>query len=371
MTNYYRFLDGIRGLSILWVLLHHIPMELPQWLEVIRKRGDLGVELFFAISGILVTKSLLSTFSKEGSLKSKAKEYFVKRASRIFPPFYATLFTLGFLSFFVKSLGTKLSEISSILFSFPTYTYNYVRFFVDEKIPGAFGIFWSLCFEEQFYLLLLLIFIICKKNVKTAMIALCFSSIVLRLYGAFGNDPEYYAKLQYYTHLRLDAILLGSLYILSKSSVDKLAKKYIHLFGVIVFFLSILSIGLHRYESHLERALNYFLVSLSFTSLIIYLFNIEKSWLKKLFEMKALASIGVVSYEIYLIHQIVNGVMARFAHQIHYSLYISLLFLLSFLAAYFFHRFFSTPMNLFLRKSFLNAHFDLVKGTNVMNEVVK
>ncbi len=61
MNKYVKVLDGLRGLSILWVILHHVPLEMHPWIEFIRVRGDLGVELFFAISGILVTKSMLNT----------------------------------------------------------------------------------------------------------------------------------------------------------------------------------------------------------------------------------------------------------------------------------------------------------------------
>ncbi|MEE3078157.1 MAG: acyltransferase [Bdellovibrionota bacterium] len=367
MNKYVKVLDGLRGISILWVMLHHVPLKMHPWIEFIRVRGDLGVELFFAISGILVTKSMLNTFSKDQSMWKSIREYFVKRAARIFPPFYLTLITLFGLSFFVSSLGEKLSKISAILFSFPTYTYNYAKFFVTEKIPGSFGVFWSLCFEEQFYILLILMFIVFKRiYISRSMVLFILGSLICRVYGATQADIYYYNKMQYYTHLRLDAILLGSLYVLNRQRVDCFFKNHIRPLSILIYISVLIAIVNHRFDSEVNRALNYFLISLSFTGLVIYFLNNVNSHFKKIFEMNILTSIGVVSYEVYLIHQIVNGLMIKFLADLHYSFYSLILIILSFSLAYCFHKFFSSPLNLKIRELFFDQKLHRVPGTNVI-----
>lgn len=367
MNKYVKVLDGLRGLSILWVMLHHVPLKMHPWIEFIRVKGDLGVELFFAISGILVTKSMLNTFSKDQSMWKSIKEYFVKRAARIFPPFYLTLITLFGLSFFVSSLGDKLSKISTILFSFPTYTYNYAKFFVTEKIPGSFGVFWSLCFEEQFYILLLMMFLIFRRNhLSKGMVFLVFLSVAQRVFQSFSNDVFFYNKLQYYTHLRLDAILLGSLYVLNKDKVDKIFSGHKKELGLIIFLTLLFSIYNHRFIGEVNRSINYLLISLSFTSTIIYFLNIETSKVKTFLEIAPLRVIGVVSYEIYLVHQIVNGFMIKYFGYINSMIYFLLLVIVSFLAAFVFHQIVSSPLNIKIREVFFKKSLKRIPGTNII-----
>ena len=370
-AKYYPILDSLRGISILWVIIHHIPVGYPKWLEFIRERGDLGVELFFAISGILVTKSLISTFKRDQSKTQSIKEYFIKRASRIFPPFYLTLAILFGLSFFVGSLGAKLNSISDIIFSFPTYTYNYAKYFTTGEIPGAFGIFWSLCFEEQFYILLLLIFIsVPRKYLNKTLLVIIAGSVAMRIFGAITPVENYYGKLQHYTHLRLDAILLGSLAMFNYEKTSNFFSKY--------SFLTLASVGVlifatinHNFTSELNRSINFFFVSLGFTLLSLSaLFGNTKdkllTLLRKLVENRVLISTGVISYEIYLVHQLFNGILAKSPIKSNVWLYTVCLIGLSYAGAYLMHRYFSSPMNMFIRKKLLKQRYSQIGNSNVL-----
>jgi peptidoglycan/LPS O-acetylase OafA/YrhL len=369
--EYNQTLDSLRGISILWVLLHHIPLGLPRALEFIRERGDLGVELFFAISGILVTKSIVGTFKKDQSNMASIKEYFVKRASRIFPPFYLTLAVLFVLAFLIPSLGSKLSSISDILFSFPTYLYNYAKFFTDGTVPGSFGIFWSLCFEEQFYLLLLLVFITFKKeHFNFVFITLILASIATRVYFSITPDQYTYNKLQYYTHYRLDAILLGSLAVINLERIRSFITKSS---AITILSLIILVIGVcnHSYSGELNRALNYILVSLGFTGISIVAFinsptDKVLNTIKKLLNNRLFTATGVISYEIYLTHQIFNGILAKSPLKSNVFAYSAVFFIASFVGAYLLHKFFSAPMNIFIRSKMLKQKFKTHQNSNVL-----
>ena len=87
-------LDGLRAFSILWVVFHHLPLRaglLWSGLEFVRHRGELGVEIFFAISGFLVTRSLEQCWRSTATTAEATKEFFMRRLARIWPPYYIAL----------------------------------------------------------------------------------------------------------------------------------------------------------------------------------------------------------------------------------------------------------------------------------------
>ncbi|HUP58409.1 MAG TPA: acyltransferase family protein, partial [Bdellovibrionota bacterium] len=95
-------LTGFRGLCILWVVFVHMPLELPIWLENPTSRWGIGVDLFLAISGFLVTRSLYQShqivIGKGGTGFQAAKEFLIRRVSRIFPPYFALLAIIAALA---------------------------------------------------------------------------------------------------------------------------------------------------------------------------------------------------------------------------------------------------------------------------------
>jgi peptidoglycan/LPS O-acetylase OafA/YrhL len=145
-TRHFGSLDGLRCLAILPVIWHH---STPRPLPGVLGKGPLGVELFFAISGFLITTLLLRERSRHGTID--LRRFYVRRSLRIFPVYYAVL--LGFLLFvaLVAEHGTERDQFFQNLPYFATYTSNW---FVDHHGPHAiiFVFAWSLATEEQFYL---------------------------------------------------------------------------------------------------------------------------------------------------------------------------------------------------------------------------
>jgi peptidoglycan/LPS O-acetylase OafA/YrhL len=134
-------LDGLRGLAIIGVLVNHLTY-LPGRLQC----GWLGVNLFFVLSGFLITRILLDqreqmTTAGGGVLRS-LRVFYARRALRIFPLFYLTLAVLWACNFErSRHFGWMLA----------TYTYNIRIAF--HGFTQSFDHFWSLCVEEQFYLI--------------------------------------------------------------------------------------------------------------------------------------------------------------------------------------------------------------------------
>lgn len=139
-------LNGLRCLAILPVVWHHAT---PRLLPGILGKGAVGVDLFFALSGFLITTLLLRERRVRGQIRLGA--FYVRRSLRIFPLYYAVLALYA-----LRAWSTyQHSEVARhFLHSLPyhaTYTANWlVNYDVPHSVMFAFS--WSLCVEEQFYL---------------------------------------------------------------------------------------------------------------------------------------------------------------------------------------------------------------------------
>lgn len=148
-------LDGIRGLAILAVTLYRLCKELdPEAhpvLAIIRRFapvGERGVDLFFVLSGFLITGILLRTKSQPHYFRN----FMARRVLRIFPLYFLSL-VLGILVI-PNLLNTNSFDLASReQFYLWTYTSNFRMAWLNEWCFGAFDHFWSLAVEEHFYLI--------------------------------------------------------------------------------------------------------------------------------------------------------------------------------------------------------------------------
>ncbi|WP_223605595.1 acyltransferase [Chryseobacterium sp. OSA05B] len=241
-------LDHLRALAIVLVLMYHYrAFKHPAWIDTIGRFGWTGVDLFFVLSGFLISGQLFQEIGKSGNINLKT--FFTKRFFRIIPPYIFTLFLYFTFPFFREreSLGEFWKYI--------TFTQNYG---LDVINRGTFSHAWSLCIEEQFYLflpLLLLILIKTKIFRYTAFFAgaLMIFSLTARLI-IWGNsivpvlDTEdfwkiWYMQIYYPTHTRLDGLAVGVVIgFLMQYSVR--FKNLVHNNGNRLFILGIILLGL-------------------------------------------------------------------------------------------------------------------------------
>jgi len=132
-------LDGLRAIAVTFVLIHH-------WISPRLGFGIIGVQLFFVLSGFLITGILLrerrGVESGRQSIGFSVRQFYARRFLRIFPLYYACLALFVVLDRF---------EIRKSLVWFACYLSN-VFFFLKGEFGGPFSHFWSLAVEEQFYL---------------------------------------------------------------------------------------------------------------------------------------------------------------------------------------------------------------------------
>jgi peptidoglycan/LPS O-acetylase OafA/YrhL len=198
-------LDGIRGVAIVWVILHNAidisqaPSSGVLWgLRVLAHPGWIGVQLFFALSGFLITSGLLDTRGTPGFFRN----FYIKRALRILPLYYAVLLALLVIAPRIPGVHWPFDTGSQA--SLWLFTVNW-----SHSAPYGFAHFWSLAVEEQFYLLWpLLLFWLASRRLLAACILLSVLALLLRstmvILGADGWT------LYTITPCRIDALALGA-----------------------------------------------------------------------------------------------------------------------------------------------------------------
>jgi peptidoglycan/LPS O-acetylase OafA/YrhL len=136
-------LDHLRALAIVLVMTHHYRLGMPTWLEPVRNIGWTGVDLFFVLSGYLMGYQLLKEIKETNNISFK--RFYLKRFFRIIPAYIVVLILYYSLKNYKEGTGMPP------LLKFLTFTQN---FGLDVLHGKSFSHAWSLCIEEQFYLLL-------------------------------------------------------------------------------------------------------------------------------------------------------------------------------------------------------------------------
>jgi len=151
-------LDGLRGVAILLVLFLHFiigqgvpaPSVLVDWWFIgIVRAGWMGVDLFFVLSGFLITGILLDT---KGS-RHYFRQFYTRRVLRIFPLYYGSLVLFLILLPTLFPDDQVLHDLHADAVWFWTYLYNVKVAAAGFTPSSALGHFWSLAVEEQFYLI--------------------------------------------------------------------------------------------------------------------------------------------------------------------------------------------------------------------------
>jgi peptidoglycan/LPS O-acetylase OafA/YrhL len=136
-------LDGMRCIAILAVIWHH-SVRPSQFMLL--NRGFLGVDLFFVISGFLIVTLLLREQQAHGGIN--LRNFYIRRALRIFPPYYAILAILAIVYGFGKPDDSSSGTFFALL---PIYLFYVSNWSLSQAT--TLGITWSLATEEQFYLI--------------------------------------------------------------------------------------------------------------------------------------------------------------------------------------------------------------------------
>jgi peptidoglycan/LPS O-acetylase OafA/YrhL len=241
--RYIPALDGVRALAILLVIPHNVdllrpPLPLAAYpVALLMHSGWIGVQLFFVLSGFLITGNLLDT---RGSA-NYFRVFFGRRALRILP-LYLGVLTLTFLILpaFI-ALPEPLRASASHQIWFWTFLANWVQPF-GATVYG-FGHFWSLAVEEQFYLLWPLVVL---RHTPQALLKLCLSIIVgallIRIVLLSLHAPP--DAVYMFTVSRMDALAFGAIVAILVRTPEALARIRSSTYAIAWIALAILIITL-------------------------------------------------------------------------------------------------------------------------------
>jgi peptidoglycan/LPS O-acetylase OafA/YrhL len=299
-----RSLDGVRGLAILFVLLSHV-QSLPFG------GGFIGVDLFFVLSGFLITTLLLEERRETGTVSLKA--FYVRRALRLLPALVAMLAAMVVLVAVFDAPGEAANARTSAVMTL-LYSSNWFMAYKAFPYPGLFAT-WSLSVEEQFYLVwpLLLITLMKLKFPPRGMVAVVAAGMLLSagLRALLWKTTGSFERVFFGSDTHADGLLAGSLagLLLSQGWVppSRLLKLAAHVvLGVLILFLYW---GWLADDYVLAGGL--FILNLGMTALVVALVRDPGPLLLGFFEFGPLAWLGRISYGVYLWHMVLFGWSGR------------------------------------------------------------
>lgn len=296
-------LDGLRAVAVLSVILYHLSIPL-------FSGGFLGVDLFFVLSGYLITGLLLREWQTTGRID--LKKFWIHRFHRLFPAlFVMLLIVLSYVTLFERELLHTVRQDSALALVYATnwwYIFHDVSYFESFGKPSPIQNLWSLAIEEQFYLIFPALFWLGMKNrrrfLQIIVAAIGTSVIAMAIQYTPGEDPS---RVYYGTDTRLFALLIGSLLAFMwqptrfKMDIPKRGVRLLNQTGAVtVPLLFLLLITTSEFGSFLYQG-GFLLVSLLTALLIATIAHPASIW-SGWFAHPAMIAIGKRSYGLYLWH---------------------------------------------------------------------
>jgi peptidoglycan/LPS O-acetylase OafA/YrhL len=294
-------LDGLRGIAIILILLFHFgPVQGPLgFLAPFFQTGWIGVDLFFVLSGYLITGILIDAKGHAGAYKN----FIIRRTLRIFPLYYAVLLLDGYLSTSGKVDWWYFAYLSN------------VRVFLDNRWPliPALIPLWSLSVEEQFYLVFpLVVLFLSRKSLGRVLVGAFVGAVVIRV-GLVVAMPSNITGTYTLMPCRMDSLALGGLIALARRDYpDLLLRRWIGWVSGgcgIVFLIICMTVSTGPWSFPM-RTVGFTALDVAFAWVLVLVLRGRVASLPAFCRLRVLVWMGTVSYGIYLLH-IPMAVIAR------------------------------------------------------------
>ncbi len=297
-------LDGLRGLAVLIVILHHLSDYFPHATPIQRLLvnamypGWCGVDLFFVLSGFLITGILLDTRGSANYFRA----FYARRALRIFPLYYFVLTTILLLAHFFVRMNDVLPVPHDRPFYF-VYLNNWWPFLRGTWNANIIGHFWSLAVEEQFYLFWsVCVFLIPASYIGRSCLLGIAVAIAIRfvIYSHAGWNRDIVEN----TFARMDSLLVGASIatLIRRPPSLRRWSRTIYRSGALAAVLAIyLLLEPAAYWASLWL---YSLLAVAFGALILHVFESDgrRSFAQRALLQPNLRQLGRYSYGMYIYH---------------------------------------------------------------------
>ena len=294
-------IDGLRAIAVVAVIIYHAKINFLGY--QIFKGGYLGVDIFFVISGYLITSIIFREIQQKKSFSFR--NFYLRRARRILPGLFFLILCCIPISWFVLMPTGFVDFAKSIIYSLG-FSSNFYFYFTGLEYGEVSGLLkpllhtWSLAVEEQYYiifpiLLVLGVFFI-KKKINITILLFLILSLIFAEYFSFRNS-----NLNFYIlPSRAWELLVGSTIVILESKknfkTSNFTNNIICLLGLIIIFYSFLNF----YETIPSPGIKTIL-PISGTVLILIFFK-KELLIAKLLANKVILGLGLISYSLYLWH---------------------------------------------------------------------
>jgi peptidoglycan/LPS O-acetylase OafA/YrhL len=305
--------DGLRAVAVISVVLVHLGPTSASWLEAARGRGWFGVDAFFVLSGFLITSLLFDELAARGTIN--LPRFYVRRALRLQPAYISAVLAALAAGYFLapQYLATTVPAWPYLL----TYTVNLAVAFAVVTPPLLLTVMWTLCLEEQFYLLWpwvfrrvgegrALRFLLCVVGCLAVYRALLYGWLTSENF--FEPSPAAVFRIAFATDTRIDTILIGCALAVAIRT-DRPRRLWAVLtnsraFPPLVVALVVPAIWWlydpRRYWHY--GAVGPAISGVMFAAVVAAIALQPQSWPSRVLSWRPLTFVGKVSYGIYLFH---------------------------------------------------------------------
>ncbi len=315
MENRSKLIDVLRAVAVILVMIRHlapypgggslVPNTVRVVTNIVSRGGWIGVDLFFVLSGFLVSGLLFREYQKSGAIHGA--RFLIRRAFKIYPAFWVLIALTPALPWLLNYPITARRLLAELLF-------------VQNYTNGVWGHTWSLAVEEHFYLLLVLACTLMVHEgghnpfriIPRAFPFFAVACLTIRSYNSFFETGDLYFCF-FATHIRIDSLLFGVLlsyyYHFHREPLMMWAAKYRAILiacGVIGFVPAFI----FEATSPLITSVGFSVLYLSAGALLLGLLTVR---LPDTRLVNFLAFLGVRSYSIYLWHVFIFFASARVA----------------------------------------------------------
>ena len=294
-------IDGLRAIAVISVIIYHLNEN---WLP----GGFLGVDIFFVISGFLITGIIITEIQQNSF---SFKQFYTRRIKRIYPAFITVMALVSFIAsaIFIYNDFNKLRKTIELAIAFLSNFYlgltqGYFDLSANEN-PALH--IWSLAVEEQYYLIFPLILILAYKKFREIKVLFIITLILFFILlstsfipASFYKEVLHQPNIYYLSNLRFPELLVGSLLaIYHNLSASKQASNVIAILSTLLLFSCLF---LMNNNIAFIPGVTLILPCI-FTALIIHTTS-QNNIIKLCLSNQAIVFIGKISYSLYLYHWI-------------------------------------------------------------------
>ncbi|HHF5279729.1 TPA: acyltransferase family protein [Haemophilus influenzae] len=298
-------IDGLRAIAVISVIIYHLNEN---WLS----GGFLGVDIFFVISGFLITGIIITEIQQNSF---SLKQFYTRRIKRIYPAFITVMALVSFIAsvIFIYNDFNKLRKTIELAIAFLSNFYlgltqGYFDLSANEN-PVLH--IWSLAVEEQYYLIFPLILILAYKKFREIKVLFIITLILFFILLAtsfvsanFYKEVLHQPNIYYLSNLRFPELLVGSLLAIYHNLSNKvqLSKQVNNILAILSTLLLFSCLFLMNNDIAYIPGITLILPCI-FTALIIHTTS-QNNIVKLCLSNKAIVFIGKISYSLYLYHWI-------------------------------------------------------------------